>query len=458
MNPQPISIGWASIDITPDRPVQIHGQMHERISEFVHDPLTATALALEANADDEAEQAILISCDLVNIGRDMIERLRQNLGERIPGFQRRKLLVNATHTHTGPVMMENLYTPPKGVMTPTEYADLFFQRVSDAAVQAWKAKRPSGISHALGHAAIGFNRRVVYRDGSAKMYGSSDDENFVSIEGGMDPGVELLFTWDAEAKLTGVVVNLACPSQVVESKTFLSADFWHPAREEIRRRLGDDLFVYPMCGAAGDQSPRDLVRRNRGEPSMRDIEGMNEHGRRLALAVEDAFQNGQTSVQRESVFKHITDDLSLPRRKATAGDVEAAQQELERLNSLSPDEVRPSHQRMVGRAKETIERFETQGEDPCYVADIHVMRLGDIAIATNPFELFLDYGLQMKARSKAQQTFVTQITNDRGIYLPTEKAIRGGSYGAGVNDNIVGPEGGNILVKRTIELINGMWE
>ena len=86
-----------------------------------------------------------------------------------------------------------------------------------------------------------------------------------------------------------------------------------------------------------------------------------------------------------------------------------------------------------------------------------MIRLGDIAIATNPFELYLDYGLQMKARSKAEQTFVVQLTAGRGIYLPTARAVAGGGYSAMISDNIVGPEGGQILVDRTVELINGMW-
>jgi len=41
--------------------------------------------------------------------------------------------------------------------------------------------------------------------------------------------------------------------------------------------------------------------------------------------------------------------------------------------------------------------------------EIHVIRLGDMAIATNRFELYLDFGIRIKARSKAVQTFVVQL-------------------------------------------------
>jgi len=40
-------VGWASVDITPEKSVNLVGQMTKRISQSVLDPLTATALALE---------------------------------------------------------------------------------------------------------------------------------------------------------------------------------------------------------------------------------------------------------------------------------------------------------------------------------------------------------------------------------------------------------------------------
>jgi hypothetical protein len=87
----------------------------------------------------------------------------------------------------------------------------------------------------------------------------------------------------------------------------------------------------------------------------------------------------------------------------------------------------------------------------------HVIRIGDLALATNPFELFVDYGLRIKARSIAAQTVVSQITAGTGWYLPTERAVEGGSYGAMPAVCKVGPEGGRELVEVTLEMISELF-
>jgi hypothetical protein len=85
-----------------------------------------------------------------------------------------------------------------------------------------------------------------------------------------------------------------------------------------------------------------------------------------------------------------------------------------------------------------------------------VIRLGDVALATNPFELYLDYGIRMKARSKAVLTFIAQLSCQHSGYLPTERAVRGGGYSA--DKYLVGPKGGQALVSETVRLINAMWD
>ena len=105
----------------------------------------------------------------------------------------------------------------------------------------------------------------------------------------------------------------------------------------------------------------------------------------------------------------------------------------------------------------TIKRFRVQQNAEIYPIEFHAIRLGDIAVATNPFELFLDYGNRIKARSYAQQTFIVQLCCGAGFYLPTEKAEKAGHYSAYISSGYVGHEGGDLLVRESIKEINEMW-
>jgi hypothetical protein len=336
------------------------------------------------------------------------------------------------------------------------------------------------VSWVLSHAAIGFNRRVAYDDGVSQMYGDSNTPHFVGLEGTQDHAIEMLFCWDDAEELTGIVINPACPSQVVENKCYISADYWSAVRDRIRANYGDGVFVLGLCSAAGDQSPRDLVRRGRGEPDMHEQDGLEEKGRRIARAVEYVEAKARREVRTSVAFSHVVEDLSLPAKKVTDDQAQEAREELAALQPKQAEgdssgapgggwQQRRSRAGTTGGTPDTdrilalrwqriLDAYDNQADQPRFLMELHVVRLGDIALATNPFELFLDYGLRIKARSKAEQTFLAQLACGRGGYLATGKAVAGGGYGASMTDGPVGPEGGDALVERTLELINRMWD
>ncbi len=421
-----LRVGWATIDITPDRPVALIGQLHKRISQKVRDPLTATALALETRGEGgQREQAILISCDLLFIRKSVQDKLRQIVRDRLPDFEVEKLFLNATHTHTGPGFSDkdfgSLYDVSKddGVMTASEYADVFVERAAKIAVEAWQSRIPTGMSWTLGHAVIGWNRRAHYSNGSSVMYGKTNQPNFANLEGTEDHGVEMLFFWGPDKAPTGIVVNLACTAQETEGISEVSADFWHDVRLELRRRLSRDLFLLPQCAAAGDNSPH-LLWRSRAEEIMRQRRGLSsrqEIARRIVDAVENCLPLAQQDVQTSMIFKHVVARVNLP-----------------------PQEPPTSP-------------FYTT--DPVTPIEFHVLRLGDIAIATNPFELYLDYGIRIKARSPATLTFLVQLSCQHCGYLPTQKGIEGGGYSA--DKFVVGPQGGQVLVDETVKQLSALW-
>lgn len=449
-------VGTAVTNITHDRPIALQGQMHTRISSAVDSPLEASAIALESRQGGESlEQAIMISCDVCYLPVEVVAQVREQLKQRLADFDVQKLFLSATHTHTGPVFEEDKYNlPEEGVVRPAEYTRFFVERITDLAVRAWQNRQPGGVAWGLGHAVVGHNRRAVYADGTAQMYGNTAAANFRGIEGYEDHAIETIFFFDSDGTLIGTALNFACPTQEVEGKSTVDADFVHPVRAALRNRQRDDLAVLVWVGAAGDQSPH-LLFRQRAEDRMRELRQLSrvdEISRRILRGVEEAFLGARQDIRTDVPLIHKVETLNLPIRLVTEAELAEAQAQVERL---SQD---PAQQRIMLWHQSVIDRYERQLAQPQQTHDIevHVLRLGDVAICTNPFELFLDFGVQMKARSKAIQTFVIQLVHGSG-YVATDRAVQGGGYSAIVQSTPVGPEGGQILTDRTVELINALW-
>jgi len=455
-----IWIGVASTDITPPGPVALSGQFERRIARTVETPLTANVAALESRgADGPSDAAIMVSCDLIGIPDEVLRLVREDVRRRLPEVDTAKIILNGTHTHTAPVLESGRYVLPKEGVTPVEaYRAFLVGRIAEAIEKAWKSRRPGSVTWGLGHAVVAYIRRAVYADGSAVMYGRTDVPTFRGLEGGEDHDVNTLFFWSADGHLVGIGVNVSCPSQVVESRTTVNADFWHPVREMLRRQYGPDVCVFAWAGAAGDQSPRPIYRKA-AEERMRRLRGLDETtelARRIVRAVDDTYEAVKDDRHAGVPLIHRVEMVRLPMRRVTEAEYADAKAAVRRAAdeiAANPKAADHLHHRMKWYER-TVHRFEAQKTEPnptCEV-EIHIVRIGDAVICTNPFELFTDYGVQIKARSKAIQTFVVQLAG-HGTYLPTERAVRGGGYSAVVESNEVGPAGGQVLVDRTVEAI-----
>ena len=188
---------------------------------------------------------------------------------------------------------------------------------------------------------------------------------------------------------------------------------------------------------------------------MRELRGLNrldEIARRVINAWEESHEGAKKDIKTDPALSHTVHPLGLPERMVTKEEYDAAR--IERDESAKD----PKLSRRTGWQQRVLDRYERQqaeGAKP-YPVEMHAIRLGDIAIATNPFELFTEYGIQMKSRSKGLQTFVIQLAGP-GSYLPTVEAVRGGGYSAIVESSLIGPRGGQVLVDRTVERINSLW-
>ena len=474
-----ILIGWGSRDVTPKGKVSLRGQFHVRISEGVNDPLTTTALAIEA--EDGSEQAIIVSLDSVFVSDYVKDGCRKVLAGKTENFDTSKLVINATHTHTAPGQVMSLVASklPEDVLSDEEYSNFLIEKISEAAIEGWNSRKLGAISYGRGHAVVGFNRRISYFDGSSVMYGKSDDPNFSHVEGYEDHGVDMLFTYDEKHDLTGMIVNVPCPSQCTEQGYFVSADYWHETRQEIRKRQGEKIYILPQCAAAGDQSPRTMVDRSADERMFK-LKGYkntqaydNDYNMmrrqdiadKIAAAVDEVLPLSTKDIQEELEFGHEVLNIDLTQRTATEEDLAIAKEEvakwqakLDKLGDADPTSIEYSTAyKRLGFNQRVINMYDAQqnGINTTPI-ELHCIRLGETAFATSSFEYYLDYGVRIKSRSKAIQTFIVQLAG-QGTYLPTERSMSGGSYGAYIASTPIGPDGGQAIVEAEVEAINKMF-
>ena len=468
-------IGASTIDITPTLPVALDGQMHVRIAEAVETPLTANVLVIDASGGDEVSDiSVWISCDLVTIPTELLELIRKSVEKRLPGLDSDRIIVNATHTHTAGVVRDGWYSIPEGVTQVKDYQRFIAGRVAQAVEEAWVSRASGSMSYGINYAKVAYNRRATYSDGTAQMYGKTDSPDFRGLEGFEDQSVNSIFFWNSAGRLIATCINVASPAQVVESRSVVNADYWHPVREALQSEYGKDLVVLGWIGASGDQVPRpmydhsaesrmvELRNLNNTERSreqaidFRTDAHLNDIARRVVASVTETYEVVKNDRHREVSVDHRVVRLELPMRIVTEAEFEEAKK-MRDEDLIDPERIERFSRRIAWQ-EEVLERFQDQRKNPrlVYPVEIHVMRIGDLVICTNPFELFTDFGIQIKSRSKAVQTFVVQLVG-AGTYVPTQEAVNGAHYSAIVQSNRVGPEGGQVLVDRTVELIDSLW-
>ncbi len=497
---QRLKIGWATRDISTDKPVNIPGQFYMRISQGVRVPLLANALVL----DDGRDIVVFLSVDLVAIRNRLLDDVRAAVEKQNPDIPTEKIIMNATHTHTGASYYDydvgkildkaQLADAEIELASSLEYRAFLVSQCADAICEAYEKRSEGGIAYGYGYAVVGHSRRVVYFDdisqrggsvsgymidGHAKMYGNTNDDNFSHYEAGADHFINLLYTFDEDNNLTGAVINVPCPSQNSEHEYKLSADYWHDVREAICEKYGD-IHILPQCAAAGDLAPRILHYRAAQDRRFRlkygEIGVENAARKDIAQRISEAFDEvlswARKDIKTEVPLVHEVKTVQLAKRRITDEELEFAKESLERLEKAAPktEGVSPieliseisSFEAQKNRFREIIDRYEKQDKEPTFPMELHVVRLGEIAFSTNCFELYMDYMHRIQARSPFVQTFVIQLAGtsgeEGGTYLATERGVAGKGYSACMFCNLVSPEGGQQLVDETVKTLKEIYD
>ncbi len=425
----------AQVDITPREPSFLFGYPHvPRVSTGVHDPLYAAALCM----DDGARTIVLIAVDVLMLAPEVVARCRDAI-TAATGIAADHVLISTTHTHSAPVTCDVLAFRGDPLVPPVDpaYLDLVCDGIVSAALRAWSARRPARLAVTSGRArGVGSNRH--------DPAGPSDPE--VGILAVRDAGTDELVALD--------LVYSMHPTVLHEDSTLVSADFPGFTRAYLAAQFPGVTVVY-HTGPSGNQSPRYTVT---GQTFA--------EARRLGESLGQTVAGAVAALRNEDYAKEVTvaaasRRVTLPGR--TFPPVEEAQAELAGARATharlvregAPHGPRRTAEVAVFGAEErvTLARAQERGEIAALLArytraEVQVLRVGEAALVGLPGELFVEYGLAIKAAAPCP-TFVISLANgELQGYITTPGAT---GYEAGIS--LFLPESGALMVEAALDLL-----
>jgi hypothetical protein len=428
--------GAAFANITPKEPHFLFGYPFvERMSTGIHDWLLSSALYLS----DGVESVIFIANDVIYVNKSIVARVRKAVSEATGVFEDR-IMIGATHTHSGPVTVDCACCAADTVVPPvdTEYVRYLEQQMIRAACEAVRNAVPAKIAFTVADGTgIGTNRHDPC--GAADL-----DIPVLAVKDLNDEWIACM-----------MVCNMH-PTVLHEDSTLYSGDFPAFARDILQKSfLGCECPVLHFTGAAGNQSPRHVTRGNTLDEAAR-LGGI------IAEAVKKKFDAG-VEYDAAPAISCRNALMDLPRRVFPS--VEWAQtnrdQAWNRFQSLkatsgSVQEIRTAEVDWFG-AEELLflsgQAAKSVLEEACRTAmpaEIQVVRIGDRTFVSWQGEVFIEYALELKSRF-ANTCLITLTNGDLQGYIVTEEAEKEHYYEA--SNSLFHHSSGEILLSKTVEML-----
>ena len=387
--------GAASAKITPEKMMWMAGYAgRNKPADGVTMDLFAKALAIE---DGQGQRVVLVTLDLIGVPR----MLRQNVAARAEkeyGIKPERLLLNASHTHSGPELRaRSLDYPNKRDAEADAYTAQLEATLAQLIGEALANLRPAHVRQSYARCGFAMNRRTPTPKGYA---------NHPYPQGPVDHQVPVLHATAADGAEIAILFGYNCHATTVGLYQF-SGDYPGFAQQYLEEAHPGAVAMF-MNGCSGDQNP---YPRNTGELART-------HGRSLAAAVEAALTTDMNALT--GFIKSAYNEIPL-----TYSQPPTAQQLDER--KLSRNTLDAAHAtRLLGVLKE-------RGHLPAdYPYPVQVIRLGSgVTMIALGGEVVVDYSLRLKREVHDPFVWMAGYSNDVMTYIPSLRVLKEGGYEAG---------------------------
>ena len=389
--------GVAKLEITPVTPVWLSGYAaRTHPSDGVLVPLWAKALALESS---KGQRIVMVTIDVVGIPRSVADEVATRVHKQY-GLERRQLLLNASHTHTGPMVWPNLMN--LAVIAPEEERRLlaYSRTLTDTLVNvtgvALRDLAGATVFYGEGSAPFAMNRRLPTPTGF---------KNSPNPDGPVDHRVPVLKIADGSGKVRAILFAYACHNTTLGADIYqFSGDYAGYAQAALERQYPGTVAMF-MILCAGDQNPYP-----RGTVALAE-----QHGNELAAAVGRVLSGSMTPIGGpvRSTFR-LTQLRLAPRSRE---DFE------EERKSTTPAVVRRAE--LMLKAMDAGRRIDEVAYPVAAVRFGHSLTL--LALGG---EVTVDYALRVQREYHGEPVIVAAYSNDVMSYIPSARVLREGGYEA----------------------------
>ena len=411
-----LSVGFAAVDITPRLGTPMAGYYSPRGAEGVHDPLLAKVMVLH---DGETKLA-LVSLDLIGTTHQFVAKTRELISMQI-GIAPDHVMISATHSHTGPIIISDSAREDDFGGTSTlaqEYVERLPTWIADAAKVADKKLQPIELSMTTGRCeGIAFNRRFHLRNGTVGWNPGKLNPLIVRPAGPVDEDLPIMLFTGADGKQQAAMVNYSIHLDTVGGTEF-SADIPGHVSRMVADAIHPDFFTLYFTACCGDVNHIDV---NRGGSQKGHVEAAR-IGTRLAAATLQSMDDVRpvTSVRLACDSRRVP----LASYPVSEEEIVAARKLLERQRAGS--QPAPSFREIVA-AYRAIDVAQ-QGDKP-WEAEVQVFTIGNqAAIVSLPGEIFVELGISIRQGSPFPLTAVAELANGSIGYIPNRVAYPQGEY------------------------------
>ncbi len=448
-----LHVGTAAVDISPTVfPIQLRSGK----SDYVHDPLHVRAIAFR-NGDGRAVVALI---DAIGVGREMSDEAKAIVAEAT-GWKVEEMLVSGTHTHTAPKGGD---TSPGRIA----YEKRRSEGLVEALTKAIQSLEPAKVGFASDEEPSEvYNRRWFLKPGTMdpnplggldQVRTNAPRGNLDKPAGPTDPEVCVVDVRTRKGRALGLIANYSLhyvggiPKVYKDGKEYgmASADYYGEFARIMPYRIGGskppENFVAMMTnGTSGDINNIDFY-------SKRAPRAPFEQVRIVASKTADAAwrATGKIETYDENPLVAMRQrEVKLNYRIPTEDDLNKALE----LMKLSSKERNAINKRTSSVASRTIAHADPASPKTESVI-IQAIRIGDQAIVTMPFEVLVEIGLEIKAKSPFPHTFTIELANGGYGYLPPPNQHKLGGYETWLGTSRFEEEASNILTNQLLEMLN----